>query len=184
MPDQTFEHDQDPNCAPERIEQAAARLETILAELACEYDRLERLGADRLTAMRHADLPSMTRVIGAESEIAGRIAELDRQRVEAARELGDALGVSDEHVSASTLARRAAGRIGDAVLDAAGQLRAVIDRVQRQNARAQITAQTLASHMQGVLRAAQGKMNHSGAYGSRGVVAPGPAVVSMLDMVS
>jgi len=166
------------------IQQAAAALESTLAELAAEYDRLERVGADRLSAIRRADMPAMAETIGIESKLAARIAELDRRRAEAARDLGVALGLTDEHTSASTLARRAAGRVGDAVLDAAGQLRAVIDRVQRQNARAQITAQTLAAHMQGVLRAAQGKMNHSGAYGSQGVVAPGPAVVSMLDMVS
>ena len=179
MPDQP-----DPINTQQSIAQAAARLETTLAELAREYDRLERLGADRLSAMRTADLSGVAQTIGAEGKIAGRIAELDQRRAEAAGELGELLGVADEQVTASTLARRAAGKVGDAVLDAAGQLRAVIERVQRQNARAQITAQTLAAHMQGVLRAAHGKLNHSGAYGSRGVVAPGPAVVSMLDLVS
>jgi hypothetical protein len=166
------------------VAEAAARLESVLTGLSMEYDRLERLGADRLSAIRKADLSSVAMTIGAESEIAARIAELNKQRAEAASGLGVLLGVMDEQATASTLARRAAGKVGETVLDAANQLRTVIDRVQRQNARAQIAAQTLAAHMQGVLRAAQGKLNHSGAYGSRGVVAPGPSVVSMLDMVS
>ena len=166
------------------IKQAALRLETTLNDLQVEYDLLERLGAERLEALRAADMAAVARSIGAESEVAGRIAELNTLRAEAAGLLGELLGVDDEQASASALARRAAGKVGDAVLDAAGQLRAVIERVQRQNARGQLAAQTLAAHMQGVLRAAQGKLNHSGAYGSRGVVAPGPAVVSMLDLTS
>ncbi|MCB9838831.1 MAG: flagellar export chaperone FlgN [Phycisphaeraceae bacterium] len=174
----------DRNTAGESIAQAAARLEAMLAELTLEYDRLEKLGAERLSAMRRADLQSVAQTIGAESEIASRIADLDRRRADAAGELGGLLGVAQEQASATTLARRAAGRVGDAVQDAANQLRAVIERVQRQNARAQIAAQTLAAHMQGVIRAAQGRLNHSGAYGARGVVAPGPTVVSTLDLVS
>lgn len=166
------------------IAQVAAKLEAMLTELTEEYDRLERLGSARLQAMRQADLGSVAKTIGAESEIATRIAELDKRRAEAASALGGLLGVTDEQATATTLARRAAGKVGDAVLDAANQLRNVIDRVQKQNARAQIAAQTLAAHMQGVLRAAQGKLNHSGAYGARGVVTPGPSVVSTLDLVS
>lgn len=166
------------------ITAAASRLEATLTELERVYDELERLGAARIDAIRTGDLPAVAKTIGAESEIAKRIAELDKQRTEAAGELGRLLDLNAESISASALAKKAAGKVGDAVLDAAGRLRAVIERVQQQNARAQIAAQTLAAHMQGVLRAAQGKLNHSGAYGARGVVAPGPSVVSMLDMVS
>lgn len=168
----------------DKVTNAALRLEATLTGLQRAYDQLEQLGADRLAAVRSADLPQVAKIIAAESEVATTIAKLDTRRAEAAKDLGELLGVVDEQLSASALARRAAGKVGDAVFDAATQLRAVIDRVQKQNARAQIAAQTLASHMQGVLRAAQGKLNHSGAYGSRGVVTPGPAVVSMLDLVS
>lgn len=166
------------------IAAAAAKLEATLTELERVYDELETLGAARIEAIRSGDLPMVAKTIGAEGEIAKQIAELDKQRTEAAGELGALLDLNADSISASALAKKAAGKVGDAVLDAAGRLRAVIERVQQQNARAQIAAQTLAAHMQGVLRAAQGKLNHSGAYGARGVVAPGPSVVSMLDMVS
>jgi len=174
----------EPRPADRSINDAAMRLEAALEALQAEYDRLERLGNERLQAMRRADLGAVAESIGAESQIASRIAELDKQRAEAAGDLGELLGIAESDRTATTLAQRAAGKVGHAVSDAAGRLREVIERVQRQNARARLAAQTLAAHMEGVLRTAHSGLNHSGSYGSRGVVSPGPAVVSALDVTS
>jgi len=164
---------------------AAERLEAALRGLAEQYALLESIGAERLAALRCADLPGVARAMARENEAVQRIAALDRDRAAAAAEVGASVGLPRaQEPRAGTLAQRLAEPARSALLEASGALRAIVERVHAQSQRAIAASQTLASHMQGLIRTAERSLSHSGAYGRRGVVEPGPAVVSALDVVT
>ncbi len=164
---------------------ASARLEGALRALAEQYALLEAIGGERIAAVRRADLPAIGAAMGRENEVVQRIASLDQARGAAASELAGAVGApAGEGARASALAQRGGEPARGALLEAAGALRSLVERVHEQSRRAFDGAQALASHMQGLIRLAERRLSHSGAYGRRGVVEPGPAVVSALDVMT
>jgi hypothetical protein len=63
-------------------------------------------------------------------------------------------------------------------------LRRVIGEMTEVNAAARSAADTLARHMDGLMRSVARELNHSKTYSSRGRVDAGPSVVSALDISS
>ncbi|RMH23648.1 MAG: flagellar protein FlgN [Planctomycetota bacterium] len=163
----------------------ADRLDTLLRDLAAAYERLDALADARRSAVAGADLAALARVVREENEVVQRVASLDTERESIVREMAQGPPTDDapepDGVTLSMLADRLAEPARGATLDAARRLRALIERVRLKNAASRRAVERLALHMRGVLAAAESVHSHTGAYGPRGAVRPGGAVVSALD---
>ncbi|MEM7622069.1 MAG: flagellar protein FlgN [Planctomycetota bacterium] len=68
------------------------------------------------------------------------------------------------------------------LLDRARSLRALIERVRREQSIVREASSSVLSHMRGLMHQLSSRLSHAGTYGSGGKVAAGPVVVSGLDI--
>lgn len=173
---------------PQRQSPEASLVEALreaLAELRREYEALESLADRRRDAVSRADLKAISECIGSENEVVQRIASAEQRRREAASALSERFGLEDaESAPVSRLAEHLDEHERADLLAAADDLRSVIRRVQQKNSAARRAAETLARHMQGLLRAAEHWFSHAGTYGKQGTVGAGTAVCSVMDVTT
>lgn len=158
-------------------------VERVLCEMAAQIQRLSSLASDRREAMRRADTDRLARCIADENDAVQRVAELEKRRLAAVGPLAERLGSPERtQTSASWIADRVGGRIGQRLRERAAELRQGIETLQRLNDAAQHAAVRLAAHMEGLWRQASQSLNESRTYSRRGAVLPGATVVSGLDV--
>ena len=160
-------------------------LETLMRELIAEYERLNELAEKRQDAMRHADTRTLGETIGAENVSVQRVAELERKRLPVVGELARKLQAPPKtEVTVTWLAQRLSGAAGERLAGLASRLRGLIQTLLRQNEASKRTAETLASHMDGLLKQVAASLNHARTYSASGLVTAGPRVVSAIDVKS
>ncbi len=173
------------DAAPMPIDAAAAEVERIMCDLQAQFQRLTALSSERLESMRTADAGRLARCIAQENEAVQAVAEIEKRRITAVGRLAEQFGSGDKaQTRVSWLAERIGGPIGERLAAHATDLRARIESLTKANEVARLTALTLSSHMEGLWRQAVRVLNHSQTYGRMGVVGPGPAVVSAVDVRS
>ena len=162
-------------------DELADRLQVLIEELSQAYEKLDALADRRRGAISTADMRSLADCARQESQEVERLAALDQTRASIVRDAAHQSRLDPAKTTLSQLACALADPWRDAVVDAAGSLRSLIERVQRKNAATRLAAETLAKHMQGLLRTAEGMHSHSGAYSRSGAVRVGSPVVTALD---
>lgn len=153
-----------------------------LQGLVTAHGRLLEFADEREQALRMCDTERLALVIQRENAVIGEVARLDRQRCEAVEALAPA-----EEAPALTIhdvAPALPGRLRERVLAVAATLRQRIEALHEKNAALQAAAEALARHAQGLVREATSRLNHSGSYSDRGVVDPGPPVLSTVDITT
>ncbi|MEC9373765.1 MAG: flagellar export chaperone FlgN [Planctomycetota bacterium] len=170
----------------DEAELMGVQLAELLEDLSAEYGRIHDLGERRERALRNADTKALGACLQEESGAVERIVALDRRR---AGVVGFFASRFEARTTAEITATWIAERIGDEGLakrirESATGLRDVIVRVKQSNDASRLAVETLAGHMQGLLRAAAERMSHSGAYGRKGTVESGQAVMSAVDVTS
>lgn len=164
-------------------------VERLLRAFLAEQDRLREIAAARRRAIAAADPRAMARCVQDENEVVQRLAALDRERnalaTAAAKRFPAPAGAGrDWRPTLSWIAQRIEEPVRSSLLALAAELRERIETVRRENESVRMAADTLARHMQGILRAVEQRLNHSGAYGRRGLVPAGPAIVSCMDLTT
>lgn len=164
------------------IDPQASELEAVLREISAHYATLARCAAGRREAMRRADTPAMARWIDAENLAVQAIADLERRRMNVVEALAARINAP---ARSQTPVRQLAGALPEPfrtrVLSVAQSLRESMENLAALNETTKRAAETLATHMEGLLRHVAAKMNHAQTYGPRGVVSSGPRVVSAWD---
>ncbi|MFU8828182.1 MAG: flagellar protein FlgN [Phycisphaerales bacterium] len=160
-------------------------IEQLLRQLVVNYEQLLSLAELHLEAIRKADVDQLATCIGQENRIIQRVAEIEKRRLHVVGDLADVLGSPDEtQTTMSWIAERIRGERGGRLAAMARHLREVIGRMTVINESARSAAETLAKHMDGLMRSVARELNHAKTYSSRGRVDAGPAVVSGLDISS
>jgi len=160
-------------------------LEALMRELIAEYQVLNELAGKRQDAMRQADTRTLGETIGAENVSVQRVAELERKRLPVVGELAKKLQAPPKtEVTVSWLAQRLSGAAGERLSQLAATLRGLIQSLLKQNEASKRTAETLASHMDGLLKQVAASLNHARTYSPSGLVTAGPRVVSAIDVKS
>jgi len=91
---------------------------------------------------------------------------------------------AETQTTMSWIAERVRGDKGGRLAAMARHLREVIGEMTEVNNAARSAADTLAKHMDGLMRSVARELNHAKTYSNRGRVDAGPAVVSALDISS
>lgn len=168
------------------IERDAARLEAALRELTRIYERLVGIGERRRSAVRSASHRALQDALAEEAGAAGLASRADRDRSDAARALVRAVGLEwTPDVTASAIASRLPEPWRERIECAASALRAVLERAKEHNQADRLAAETIAAHLEGVLRSAALAAGGAPTYGSRGAIAPRrEQVVSVMDLTT
>jgi len=162
------------------------QLRRLLVDLEGAYARLERLGGERDEAVGGADVKALAERLAEEGRVVDEIVSMDRRR---AGVVGYFARLLEPRDPSELTARSIADALEDeslaqAIRDAAEALRERIEAVKKSNESARLSAETLAAHMQGLLRSAAERLSHSGTYGRAGAVEAGPTVMSAVDLTS
>ena len=160
-------------------------LETLLRQLIVHYEQLRSLAELHLEAIRNAAVDQLSTCIAQENAIIQKVAEIEKRRLHVVGDIADVLGSPAEtQTTMSWIAERIRGDRGGRLAAMARHLRRVIAEMTEVNNAARSAADTLAKHMDGLMRSVARELNHAKTYSSRGRVDAGPAVVSALDISS
>ncbi len=160
-------------------------LEQILRQLVVHYEQLHSLANLHLEAIRKADVDQLSVCIAQENRIIQAVAESEKRRLHVVGDIADILGSPEEsQTTMSWIAERIRGDRGSRLAAMARHLRSVIAAMSEVNTAARQAAETLAKHMDGLMRSVARELNHAKTYSNRGRMDAGPAVVSALDLSS
>lgn len=162
----------------------------LLSELRREHETLLTLSERKREAVAHARHAELSSCIREESEVAQRIASIERRREPVVHALVGAIGGppagaprgwrADSEWIAARLDERGAERLRAR----AREVREIITELRTRNASVAQAAETLARHLQGIIRTVDQRLNASGAYTPRGVAAAAPSTLCGVDITS
>lgn len=113
----------------------------------------------------------MRDALAEEAAAAGLAARADRHRADAAGALARSLGArGDEQITAGWIAQRLPSPWSERVAAAAADLRAILTKSNEHNAADRLAAETIASHLRGVLQSAAATASQSVTYGAKGAM--------------
>ena len=143
----------------------------VLDEMAERAEELAGLIRDQQEAVRRMDPGAIREATERQAQVAERLRQLEQARAA----LSGPTPVSQLAESMAPAARQRAlqlvGRIGQAT-------RAIA----RDSAVVSACAGAMLGHIDGLMRAVDRELSHTGAYGPRGVIGAGPQVVSGIDI--
>lgn len=136
--------------------------------------------------MRAANHRALQEAIADEAGAAGMASRADRDRADAARAILQTIGApASGEATASWIASRLPDPLRPRIEDAAGALRATLERGREHHAADRLAAETIAAHLQGVLHAAASAAGGSVTYGSRGAMETRrEQVASVMDLTT
>jgi hypothetical protein len=181
----------DPAPEPERItlDALATGLDEMLAGLLEAYESCARAVTEHRDAIRRADSPAMQRAAARQSTALSRIAELEQSRrdlVASAEASGHWQSVAGnaQIITLSGLVDRLPEPRRTPLAERAHALKIVMRAVHTQQRTLGAAVQSLAAHIEGVMREVARTLSHAGTYGRRGIVDANAAVVTALDIRS
>lgn len=164
----------------------ARELAHLLERLTREHAHLLALADRRATALARADIRDLRECVVSENDAVQRIAAIDKDRAALAARLASRFGI-DAPGGVVTISALGAGfdeHDRERLARLTTSLRALIERVRAVNDASRDAADTLATHMRGVIRTVEHKLSTSGAYGPTGEVRAGPAAINVMDLTS
>lgn len=174
-------HDQSRPDTPGHDEALANQLHELIEGLTQAYETLDAYADLRRRAITGADMQALAQCVRDENETVQRIASLDQSRESIVRDAPCASSDESADLTISQVASSLAQPWRGPLLDASRRLRALISRVQEKNAAARQSAEKLARHMQGLLRAAESWHSQTGSYERTGAVRAGAPIFTALD---
>lgn len=167
--------------ASEQIVESLKRLISLHDEL------LEVVKAER-EAILHADTQAVRACVECKSMLVERLREIELVRLNAVTALfsssGDApmSGEQAAEVSLEAITQRFDSPMRAHAIELGRRLSEKVTTLQRQHGVVRLAAESLLSHMQGLMHQVSRKLSHAGTYGRSGTIASHPQVVSGLDM--
>lgn len=183
------------SAAPSRVPQQsvdalAGDLCAILEAMLAEHRALATIVERRRAALQRAKVHDLTECASQEGAVTERIAMLDRRRESLVAALVASFGGAPAGVprtwrpNAEWLAQRLPPRHAERLLAAATALRETLHALHAANAATCEAAETVARHIQGIVRAVEQRLSGSGAYTPRGVVNAMPGALCGVDITS
>lgn len=165
-----------PTNAPGRID--TDKLDSMLADLETEHQKLLDLAHAHKDAITHASIDELREITIKTSDVLMRVATIeDRRREMIQRDTGslETLDQLLEEMNPQDQQRIGARR---------SRLRDLIMRVQEEQRIVRQASEHLASHMQGLIKQVSASLSHAGTYSRVGAVDPSRSqVISSLDVV-
>ncbi|HMN40137.1 MAG TPA: flagellar export chaperone FlgN [Phycisphaerales bacterium] len=158
---------------------AFEQLEATLRLMVSEHERLLVLTGEHKAAIGAADMRRLGVCIGKQNEVVQRIAALERQRqgiVGAIVRMPAVQGparLSQEQPTFSGVAAQAPEPVRSRLTSVAAALREILHRLHGEHMAVRSAAETLSSHMEGLVRQVCQRMSHAGTYGRGGLAGGG-----------
>lgn len=164
-------------------------LDAVLRDLLKEHQQLLELTTEHRRAISHADAPALNTCIGRQSETVLRIAALEKKRqqvvskIAAARpELNRMSPKTVNNHTISTLLMVAPESVRVRISGVSKALRDLLNALHRENLALRQAAETLSSHMEGLMRQVCQRLSHAGTYARSGSIDSSVQVVSSFDV--
>lgn len=179
-----------------QIEPLFQQLEAVLGELVQEHKSLLGLAHAHRAAIADADPALMAQCLEKQVVIAGRVAHLDRQRQAIVQHLVQRFPVAAAQprpgqiapplppLTMLQLAARAPEALRSRLTQTAGLLREVLNHLHQEHQALKLAAQTLSSHMEGLMRQISRHVSHAGTYAPSGAMDSRVQVFSAIDVHS
>lgn len=172
--------------APGALEQ----LEAVLRMLVVEHERMLALTTAHRKAISEADLPALRQCMAGQSEITASITALEKQRQTIVATLtGQRVGMpapmptpGAPRLTVSMLAKAAPEPVRARLLAVSDALRDLLNRLHREHLALRAAAETLSSHMEGVMRQVCRTLTHAGTYARSGAIDASLPVAAALDV--
>lgn len=159
--------------APREYLETVARVEPVAQTLIKAYEELIGLLDEHRSAISRADTRELARAVERERDVLTRIAALET-------EFRAALG--EGPATLTSLAEAVGGVEGGRLAESAAYLRALAGRARVLQAAVREASESMATHINGLMRQVAARLSHAGTYGSGGRVESGSPVVSGLDL--
>ncbi|MFN7020502.1 MAG: flagellar export chaperone FlgN [Phycisphaerales bacterium] len=164
------------------LEAAATALDEVLLALIAEHENLLKIATRHRAAIASADPRTMAECLNAQAAAAERIAGLERRRQAAVAAMGAPGPASRDRVTIAQLAAGLPEAVRARLLAAAERLREVLTRLHREHAAIRSAAESLSSHMEGLMRQICRRLSHAGTYARSGSIDGHVAVTTALDV--
>jgi hypothetical protein len=169
---------------------AAEQLDRILRELVAAHEELLGLAGAQRSAISRADVRSLSDVTNAQTAVAERIADLERQRQATVavmlKHAGPIAGTGQTpgRPSIANLVRAIADPLRSRLLAVADRLREVLNKLHTEHMALRDAAESLSDHMEGLMRQVCRKLSHAGTYARSGAIDTSAPVITALDIRS
>lgn len=160
-------------------------LDTLLRELIAEHESLLAVTIEHRKALSEADLSGLSRCIQEQNRLVQRIAAIDIRRATVVRSIQAADGTpagSADAPTVSAIAGAAPEPARSRLLGLGGRLRDLLNTLHREHQSLKLAAETLAAHVDGVMRQVCRHLSHTGTYARSGSVEAGAGVMTGLDV--
>ncbi len=161
-------------------------LGAVLEGLRIEHEAMRAVCAARRMAISRADIPALGVCTARENEIVQRIAGMEGRREALVRRAVVAFGTPSD--GGAVRLGWIAGRLPEPwrreLESAADALRETIASLQVEHRASAMAAETVASHVLGIVRAVERRLSDSGAYTRNGGARVGPSALSAVDVVT
>lgn len=170
--------------------QCLEQLTGVMSGLLAEHERMLALTVEHRRAISEADMGALRACLTQQGEVAGAIAALEKQRLALVGTItgqrGTITGVPAHPNAPRTTITQLAGRAPEPVrsrlLGVTDALRELLNTLHREHLALRTAAETLSSHMEGVMRQVCRTLSHAGTYARSGSVDASVQVVSALDV--
>ena len=170
--------------------QAIEDLDAAVRDLIVEHERLILAVADQRHAIATADGQKLNAAILLQGESAQRIAQIERKRISAVAVITASTSVKagskplpqPGQVRLTELAATLPDAPRARLLESAGLLKLVLERLHKEYQVLREAAGQLAAHLEGITRQVYAKLSHTGAYARSGSLRAPVQVVSSLDL--
>lgn len=159
----------------------ANRLAALIDDMMVVHQRLLIETHAHREAIRRADGNAIEHSTSRQTELLQRLGDLEGKR----RELVGMHPIPGRHqhtVTLTDLIGLAPADQRERLLQAADDLRNVMRAVNHEQQTIAAATKSLLAHMEGLMRQVGRSLSHAQTYGRKGIVEPGPAVVSALDL--
>jgi len=157
-------------------------LDSLLADLESEHERLLELAGLQRQAIIHADSKELGQVVEQTTQTLGRIAGIESTRRKVIRLPDGTIPTVDQITT--KLRELHDDQHANTLTTRSTSLRELMHRVKEEHEAVRLASLALSNHMNGLMEQVSAKLSHTGTYGRRGAVDPGRSqVISSLDTV-
>jgi len=167
--------------SPAAAAELARRLESLIDALTVVHQRMLIETQTHREAIRKADGNAVEQAAARQAELLSRLGDLEGKRRELVA-MHPIPGRAPMSVTLSDLIALASLEKREALHAAAGELRQLMRTVQQEHQTLAAATKSLLAHMEGLMRQVGRTLSHAQTYGRKGIVEPGPTVVSALDL--
>jgi hypothetical protein len=164
--------------APRDKEPLGPQLESLLRELASVQTALLALSAEHRAAISRADADTIQSSVTRQAQLLDRARAAETRR----KALVEVWAPRERRVTLTDLAARVEEPARARLLALGAQVRAMVERLARENRVVRIATESLMAHMDGLVRQVARRLSQSGTYSRRGGFDPGAPIPAGIDL--